>query len=652
MIYGHYDVQGEEPLDEWETPPFEPTIKDGRIYARGASDDKGNFWPLLYEACVMHADGTLPRQRHAPSSKARRSAAATTSCRGSRRTTSRATRASSTTPGPSARKPTITLGGRGVIAGYVRVRTADYDLHSGIFGGVALNALHVLMDAVRPLLADERGMLPDSLRAGIDPDPGRRARDVDGHAAGRPRDRRTSVHGRSTTTSGDRYYEMTGFEPSIDVDEIKAGDPRTVIPSKAKAFVSMRLAPGQKHRDMTRGDRADRARGVAPEGRRVVRVDGRRRRRRLRPGGPGARRGAARVREGVRRGAGAVAPRRHAAAARRPQAQGDPDRAVRVRRRGRQDPRAERELRARSRSRTDASARARCSSEFAALLRRAMTSPARVTRSRSRAARAASGSRRSSLNLAVALSEQGMRVGLMDADLYGPDIPRMIGLARTKDAKHLDLWRADDAKHEPFERFGVKIMSIGFLVGEGQSISMQAGLVDLLLVQLVQGVDWGELDYLIVDLPPGTADLQQQLMARLAAVGRCDRRDAAGRRPPRRAQGARPVQAGERPGARRDREHGRAGVSRLRRAHRCLPARRRRSLDLEPRRRRSSARSRSTRPSRRRATAGRRSSWRTRRRRRRRRSRTSQRAWASFSGGNRRRAAPGPGEMTTVVNNA
>ena len=65
-----------------------------------------------------------------------------------------------------------------------------------------------------------------------------------------------------------------------------------------------------------------------------------------------------------------------------------------------------------------------------------------------------------SLNLAVALSEQGMRVGLMDADLYGPDIPRMIGLARTKDAKYLDLYRADGAKHEPYERFGVSIMSI------------------------------------------------------------------------------------------------------------------------------------------------------------------------------------------------
>ncbi len=124
-----------------------------------------------------------------------------------------------------------------------------------------------------------------------------------------------------------------------------------------------------------------------------------------------------------------------------------------------------------------------------------------------------------SLNLAVSLAEQGHVVGLLDADLYGPDIPRMIGIARTKDAKHLDLWRADAEREEPFERFGVKIMSAGFLLGEGQSLSLQAGLIDLLLVRLTKGVSWGELDYLIVDLPPGTADLQQQLMVRLRLAG-------------------------------------------------------------------------------------------------------------------------------------
>ena len=124
-----------------------------------------------------------------------------------------------------------------------------------------------------------------------------------------------------------------------------------------------------------------------------------------------------------------------------------------------------------------------------------------------------------SLNLSVALAARGHKVGLLDADLYGPDIPRMIGLARTKDAKHLDLWRSDAEAMEPFERFGVKIMSAGFLVGEGQSISLQAGLIDLFLVRLTRGVAWGALDYLFVDLPPGTADLQQQLMQRLQLAG-------------------------------------------------------------------------------------------------------------------------------------
>ncbi len=123
------------------------------------------------------------------------------------------------------------------------------------------------------------------------------------------------------------------------------------------------------------------------------------------------------------------------------------------------------------------------------------------------------------LNLAASLAQRGDKVGLLDADLYGPDVPRMIGLARTKDVRHLDLWRSDTEAMEPLERFGVHIMSVGFLVGEGQSISLDAGLIDLLLVRLTRGVAWGDLDYLFVDLPPGTADLQQKLMARLQLAG-------------------------------------------------------------------------------------------------------------------------------------
>src|SRR5437763_12419938 len=89
-----------------------------------------------------------------------------------------------------------------------------------------------------------------------------------------------------------------------------------------------------------------------------------------------------------------------------------------------------------------------------------------------------------SLNLAVALSERGDRVGLLDADFYGPDIPRMIGLVRTKEARFLNLWDKEQADVQPIEKFGIRFMSVGFMLGESQSLSLDSNLVDLLLVRL------------------------------------------------------------------------------------------------------------------------------------------------------------------------
>jgi ATP-binding protein involved in chromosome partitioning len=123
------------------------------------------------------------------------------------------------------------------------------------------------------------------------------------------------------------------------------------------------------------------------------------------------------------------------------------------------------------------------------------------------------------LNLALALSEAGSRVGLLDADFYGPDIPRMIGLVRTKEARFLNLWDRERTDVQPVEKFGIKFMSVGFLLGESQSLSLQSGMIDLLLVRLLHNVRWGDLDHLIIDLPPGTADLQQQLMQRTQLDG-------------------------------------------------------------------------------------------------------------------------------------
>ena len=116
------------------------------------------------------------------------------------------------------------------------------------------------------------------------------------------------------------------------------------------------------------------------------------------------------------------------------------------------------------------------------------------------------------LQLALALTRQGLRVGILDADLYGPDLPLMVGVTREERARQWQLWRRQGIRLEPLERHGLAIMSAGLLLGEDQSLTMAAPLLTAALRQLVANVDWGERDVLLIDLPPGTADLQQQLL--------------------------------------------------------------------------------------------------------------------------------------------
>jgi ATP-binding protein involved in chromosome partitioning len=117
-----------------------------------------------------------------------------------------------------------------------------------------------------------------------------------------------------------------------------------------------------------------------------------------------------------------------------------------------------------------------------------------------------------SLHVAAALARRGQGVGLLDADLYGPDIPLMVNLTRQERAQQWELWRRDGIRHEPVARHGIKIMSVGFLLGERQALAMPALLLTAALKQLIEQVEWGPLDILLIDLPPGTADLQQQLL--------------------------------------------------------------------------------------------------------------------------------------------
>jgi MinD-like ATPase involved in chromosome partitioning or flagellar assembly len=117
-----------------------------------------------------------------------------------------------------------------------------------------------------------------------------------------------------------------------------------------------------------------------------------------------------------------------------------------------------------------------------------------------------------SLNLALAIVDRGLSAGVLDADFYGPDIPLMVNLKRTKRREQWMLARTGgfgNVHIEPVEEFGLKLMSIGFLLGEDQSLSLPAGLLRAALWQTLVDARWGPLDFLIVDLPPGTADLQQ-----------------------------------------------------------------------------------------------------------------------------------------------
>jgi ATP-binding protein involved in chromosome partitioning len=127
-----------------------------------------------------------------------------------------------------------------------------------------------------------------------------------------------------------------------------------------------------------------------------------------------------------------------------------------------------------------------------------------------------------SLNLALALAERGLAAGVLDADFYGPDIPLMVNLKRTKRRKRWMLGRAGafgNVHLDPVEEYGLKLMSIGFLLGEDQSLSLPAGLLSAALWQTLVQARWGPLDFLVVDLPPGTADLQQELFRTVRLAG-------------------------------------------------------------------------------------------------------------------------------------
>jgi acetylornithine deacetylase/succinyl-diaminopimelate desuccinylase-like protein len=245
LIYGHYDVQGPGDLSAWTSPPFEPEVRDGRLYARGAGDDKGNFWPLLAAACDLAAAGELPVDVRVVVEGEEE--AGSESIAEWIRADERGADAAIVFDSGMAddHTPAITVGLRGLVMAHIEVRTGVRDLHSGIYGGSALNALHVLHRMIGAIVPGPDGAIRDELLAGVRP-PAEAERiswerlppgtQVLSEVGGRP----------AYPGAADEYYERNGAYPSVEINQVVGGEPRTVVPACAHAAVSIRLAPGQR----------------------------------------------------------------------------------------------------------------------------------------------------------------------------------------------------------------------------------------------------------------------------------------------------------------------------------------------------------------------------------------------------------------------
>ena len=268
LIYGHYDVQSVGDLGAWTTPPFEPDIRDGRVYARGAADDKGNFLPLLHVACAMARAGELPVHVRVlvEGEEEAGSVGVTDWVRADERRADAAIVFDSGVVSEDI--PAVTVGLRGVVMLDVEVRTSRRDLHSGIYGGSVLNAVHVLHAVLGAVLPGPDGRLRDELRAGIAPAADAERASWERLPAG---DDVLAAVGAVPVHpgAGAEYYERNGADASLDVNAIEAGEPRTVVPSVARATLSMRLAPGQEP-ERVRATLTGLLQGAAPAGAEVI----------------------------------------------------------------------------------------------------------------------------------------------------------------------------------------------------------------------------------------------------------------------------------------------------------------------------------------------------------------------------------------------
>ena len=273
LLYGHYDVQPVDPLEEWDSPPFEPTVRNGQVYARGASDDKGQVLANIKALeALRQAHGELPVNvkfliegeeevggqmiaDYVASNQERLAADAALV---------------SDTAMYAPETPTICTGLRGMVYTEWLARGAESDLHSGLFGGVAPNAVFGLVELLAKCKdASGRVLIPGFYDRVQEPSAAEKASwdripfDEDSY-------RRTEV-GASTLTGEPGYsvFERVGARPTFEVHGIPGGfmgpGAKTVIPASATAKVSARLVPDQNPEEIL-GLMQDFAAANAPAG--------------------------------------------------------------------------------------------------------------------------------------------------------------------------------------------------------------------------------------------------------------------------------------------------------------------------------------------------------------------------------------------------
>ena len=274
LVYGHYDVQPAEPLELWNSPPFEPEIRDEKIYARGADDDKGQLFMHVKAFEYMHRSGVLPcnikfmiegeEEIGSPSLKK--------FCVDHKELLRSDVILVSDTTMIAPDVPSITVGLRGLSYMEVEVSGPNRDLHSGLYGGAVANPANILAKMIASLTDENNritipGFYEDVLEV---------SRDEREEMAKRPfslEEFKKSINiPHEAGEEGFTTLERTGIRPSLDVNGIWGGftgeGAKTILPSKASAKISMRLVPNQKSKKIDKLFE-DYFKSIAPKGVRV-----------------------------------------------------------------------------------------------------------------------------------------------------------------------------------------------------------------------------------------------------------------------------------------------------------------------------------------------------------------------------------------------